>query len=97
MEHANKAIRKACESGYRWTIDVTAEKMFLDPLFWQALGKDLWDKEGFCDYIDEQGFGMIRGVYDISVWTSQWHRFIDHLAEGKPANDFFKHLLDNQN
>lgn len=26
-------------------------------------------------------------------WKDKWHRFIDHLAEGKDAESFFKELL----
>lgn len=27
-------------------------------------------------------------------WEAVWHRFIDHLAEGKDAKSFFKELLE---
>jgi hypothetical protein len=27
-------------------------------------------------------------------WQYHWHRFIDHLAEGKTPEDFFRELLD---
>lgn len=29
----------------------------------------------------------------IEAWVMEWHRFIDHLAEGKDAESFFKDLL----
>lgn len=60
--------------------------IFLDPLFWQSLGKALgWNgcnfgdgRETFCSW-------------KLS-WKEEWHRFIDHLAEGKDAESFFKTL-----
>lgn len=59
----------------------------LDPLFWQALGKaEGWDRgietcqiPNTCSYH--------------SSWKRHWHCFIDHLAEGKDADSFFKELL----
>lgn len=56
--------------------------VFLDPTFWQALGKARgwrkdWPTEGSPD------------------WLFHWHRFIDHLAEGKDAESFFESLLNN--
>ncbi len=72
---------------------VYTEKIFLDPLFWHALGKSLgWDK------IDTQKAEMIRksgGIpRNIGYYTLQkWYSFIDHLAEGKDAESFFNELL----
>lgn len=57
-----------------------------DPLFWQALGKaEGW--EVFEGYDVEGDFSSIEG------WRSNWHRFIDHLAEGKDVDSFFNSLL----
>ena len=51
--------------------------IFLDPLFWQSLGKAMgWDKN----------------KYIIGNWKAHWHRFIDHLVEGKEAESFFEKL-----
>lgn len=44
------------------------------------------------------------GVFDINspvmswqrVWIAEWHRFIDHLAEGKDIQNFFTNLTDNK-
>ena len=55
----------------------------LDRTFWQALGKALGWKP-FNSPLDE-----------MLTWQYEWHRFIDHLASGKPADDFFKELLEN--
>lgn len=60
------------------------EIILLDPLFWQALGKArAWALTKH----------PIRGRYKyMKSWISEWHRFIDHLAEGKPAESFFASL-----
>lgn len=29
-------------------------------------------------------------------WKTVWHRFIDHLAEGKDAEEFFSNLLNKE-
>lgn len=52
--------------------------ILLDPLFWQALGKAMgWE---------------FRSDHK-EPWKKEWHRFIDHLAEGKDVESFFKDLL----
>lgn len=50
---------------------------FLDPLFWQSLGKAM---------------GWIYLSDTPEHWKKEWHRFIDHLAEGKDAESFFESL-----
>lgn len=77
-------------------------KVALDPLFWQALGK----AEGWRSFYDEKGMPRIHTTqgwfpdtkdfgsgYDEMMWQAHWHRFIDHLAEGKDVDSFFKELL----
>lgn len=65
-------------------------KILLDPLFWQSLGKSLkwvgWFQEECQECGNEVGKGRLS-------WQEQWHRFIDHLASGKEAEDFFNQLL----
>ncbi len=79
-------------TGYEWEEVFSSEaqrKFFLDPLFWQALGKGLgWDKEP-QDACEECGASL--GGYEES-----WHSFIDHLAEGKDPESFFKNILPPQ-
>jgi hypothetical protein len=64
-------------------------EIFLDPLFWQALGKGLcWDKQ----YNDK---GMIMGKYGLLpefVWRGEIHRFIDTLIDGGTPEDYFSKL-----
>jgi hypothetical protein len=50
--------------------------------FWQSLGKALgWDEKR-----------CFLQKYRDNEWQYQWHRFIDHLAEGKDAESFFETL-----
>ena|SRR3990167_3010575 len=97
------AIKKAIEGGYRkghiWGVEnniyilqnekgdrygtLFVEQILLDPLFWQALGKaEGWGVEpsGSTWQGEEQ-------------WKIYWHSFIDHHAEGKDIDSFFKDLL----
>ena len=53
-------------------------QIFLDPLFWQSLGKAMgWE------YV---------GPYQKTPWETEWHCFLDFLAEGKTAEEFFAEL-----
>lgn len=86
----NQAIQKAVDGGYkrprymdgRWVIE---EQIFLDKNFWQSLGKAL----GWEDKINPK-FSFYRSR---SVWLHNWHIFINHLAENKDPEKFFKDLL----
>lgn len=65
--------------------------IFLDPLFWQALGKSLgWRGEKKYINVTDETFGKFE------TWECYWHRFIDHLASGKDAESFFQELLANK-
>lgn len=61
--------------------------------FWQALGKGLgWEntyRTRTVDYITDKQVGNHKAITE---WQYQWHRFIDHLAEGKDINSFFLEL-----
>jgi hypothetical protein len=74
------------------TFMVTVEETFLDPHFWQALGKALgWNQAVMTVHAVENGRPTIvtrAGQH----WLSQWHRSIDHLAEGKTPEAFFARL-----
>ena len=101
MTHIELAIREAVEKGEwmsaflegmtveqieNWTSHVWAAEAFLDPLFWQALGKvrGWWD-ETHLENLDVQSSPE-------TYWLKQWHRFIDHLASGGDAESFFQSL-----
>ncbi len=58
-------------------------ELFLDPTFWQALGKARgWSEE----LVKMNGRPM-------PIWLIQWHEFIDDLADDKDAESFFKSLV----
>lgn len=94
-----QAIEKAESSGYvaewrKWK--GTINEAFLDPLFWQSLGKAMgWEEK---DKEMKKTFLLVGGKNEEDMaavwreWFHQWHRFIDHLAEGKDAESFFKEL-----
>jgi len=52
------------------------EEILLDPKFWQAVGKT----RGWSKYISAVGQPSM-------MWKSMWHRFIDHLADGKTIDE----------
>ena len=58
------------------------DEFFLDPLFWQSLGRGMgWVTRENIDGGPEIG---------IEEWKLHWHRFIDALAEGETAEEFFR-------
>lgn len=96
----NETIQKAIEGGYKppkagdfryklrmgyslEAIEWLFPKIFLDPLFWQALGKAMgWMESG----------SLLEKQTGQKPWLHHWHSFIDALAEGKTAEEFFKNL-----
>jgi len=92
------AIEKAIEGGWYlksqqfWVLENTSEKgridanmssIFLDPSFWESLGKSL-------------GWGEIDNELEKSgmrkEWQIKWHRLIDHLSSGKDIASYFKEI-----
>ena len=68
---------------------VPVEETFLDPTFWQALGRALGWSEA-CDLAISCVHGKeechsYRGYY----WMYQWHCFIQEIADGKTPEGFF--------
>jgi hypothetical protein len=81
-------------------VEFDIEKCFLDPLFWQALGKSFGWEEMYCTSGDGCEYPWGSGMHEYGCnwtgkneWKEQWHSFIDHLAEGKSAESFFETLL----
>lgn len=72
------------------------EVIFLDPKFWQALGKALGWKQKYTSMIRELRYDDVPPMRihapEYDEWMFWWHRFIDHLAEDKDAESFFKEL-----
>lgn len=62
----------------------------IDPLFWQAVGKaEGWGITGYC-----WGCGYDEGATsDTPEWLVNWHHFIDKIASGGTAEEFFEELL----
>ena len=56
--------------------------IFQDPLFWQALGKALGWAEEYVSFANN--------------WRTNWHRYIDCLAEGNDTDKFWKDLLNKE-
>jgi len=75
---------------------VLTEKTFLDPQFWQALGRALgWSEQ--CDLAitcvhGEEECQRCRGYY----WMYQWHCFIQAIADGNTLEVFFTRLPSTQ-
>lgn len=68
--------------------------IFLDPLFWQSLGKAMgWGwRCSYCNGHFDKEKGHNDGGKLYPEANKKWHRFIDHLAEGKDAESFFETL-----
>ncbi len=70
---------------------MTLDCIFTDPAFWQALGNACgWvtDETRTQDWKD-----YVSGEEREKDWKENWHSFIDHIAEGKDIDSFFKELL----
>lgn len=100
-----EAIAKAIEGGWdekKWFEEHThiCSAIFLDSSFWQALGKALgWaEKKRYAklEIIEATRNPEIKqylSYIERPEYINHWHSFIDHLAEGKDADQFFKDLL----
>ncbi len=74
---------------------VCEHEIFLDSAFWQALGKARGWKTDSCANCAGASCWFCSNLKDYkrcNEWQYQWHRFIDHLADGKDANSFFESL-----
>jgi hypothetical protein len=74
---------------------VPTEETFLDPQFWQALGRALGWSEA-CDLViicvhGDEECHRCRGYY----WMYQWYRFIQALAHGNTPEAFFECLTSS--
>lgn len=101
-----EAIEKAVQGGWDKStaeydfdpsggaVELMLADAFLDPLFWQSLGKAIGWSESVDEFDGSKNFepGSYNYRNGITEWKYQWHRFIDHLAEGKNAESFFKNL-----
>ena len=87
-EHINLRVVNT-ETG---SIDMPLDCVFLDPEFWRCLGKAMgWTIYAVCMICDKTDCDHTFGYK--AKWVKEWHRFIDHLAEGRDTDSFFKELL----
>ncbi len=63
--------------------------IFLDPSFWQSLGKAMGWEDGTEVRLQWMNDSLPLGD---THWLYQLHCFIDHLAAGKSPKDFLKQL-----
>ena len=75
-------------SAKKYSFSISVNEIFLEPLFWQSLGKAMgWERMTELDTFAASGLRHAQ-----ETWLYQWHRFIDHLASGKDAESFFEGL-----
>ncbi len=90
MNHTGQAIRDATEEGgyrYRWwKVNDLDHNQGYNGLPMRALSEHLYDPDFW------KALGKARGWQDAGAWRFHWHRFIDHLADEKYAESFFKDL-----
>lgn len=92
MEGIRKALMQAVDGGYKADVSYLMKlpeyakcQVWLDPLFWQALGK----AERWSDRVPVySGHRLVD-----AEWKVMQHRLIYALQEGKSADDFFRELL----
>lgn len=87
-----QAIEKAIEGGFNRAVAgwATEETVLLMPTFWRSLGKAMgWQTEITPSKYDG---GWTNVSYSLDDWKHYWHRFIDHLIEGKTPESFFESL-----
>jgi hypothetical protein len=103
MSYIEQAIKEAVDHGYQPNVERYPEMegisplqiaiamqadVFIDPAFWKALGK----KRGWTTDDDFKYWQKSVAEWEDKYWKKFWHRFIDHLAEDKDAESFFKAL-----
>lgn len=84
---------------------VISENAFTDPLFWQSLGKAMGWGILHCENCGKKAVAVRKKKSAPEYWANccerkllsygsssiaHWHRFIDHLANGKTAESYFQ-------
>lgn len=94
MNYTGNAIKEAVEKG-GYDQFMQLREPFLDPAFWQALGKARgWAKGKWCNDSECGEEGEHYHQVSERNWLYKWHSFIDHLATGADAETFFKSLYE---
>jgi hypothetical protein len=90
MNHVQLAIKDAAEKGgyrYRWwKVNDLEQNEGYNGLQLRALTEHLHDPDFWKALVKARKWG------DVNAWRFHWHRFIDHLADGKDAESFFAAL-----
>lgn len=88
-EDADEKYAELLNEYAKWT---QRPQVFLDPAFWQALGKARgWNEGGYG--VTWTFNGDLIGQRDgINKSEHIWHQFINHLQGGKDAESFFADL-----
>ena len=90
MNKVQQAIRDAAEKGgyrYRWwKVNDLEHYEGYNGLKLRALSERLHDP------VFWKALATTRKWEDVNAWRFHWHRFIDHLADGKDAESFFAAL-----
>ena len=94
-------IQKAIEGGWNdeecYTLGdwrkLNIDRACLDPLFWKALGKKQEWPDKICMNCGAVNLSICCDGTKLSGWQYQWHRFIDHLSNGKDVESFFINLI----
>jgi hypothetical protein len=90
MNNVQQAIRDAAEKGgyrYRWwKVNDLEQSEGYNGLQLRALSEHLQDPDFW------KALTTARKWEDVNSWRFHWHRFIDHLADGKDAESFFAGL-----
>jgi hypothetical protein len=86
MSNVQQAIRDAAErGGYRyrwWKVDDLEHNEGYNGLQLRALSEHLEDPDFW------KALSTARKWEDTNAWRFHWHRFIDHLADGKMRRAF---------
>jgi hypothetical protein len=80
-----------CDDVWPSSAPLNVDKMFLDPLAWQAVGKvegwgETWSREIWSQEIS--AWNETRR--DLPEWQYHMHRMIDHLAEGGTIESYLE-------
>ena len=92
-----EAIEKSIEGGYvPFHVEEDACEMegkeiahaIMDISFWQSLGKVMgWNLKKWTDDIPGKQPEILT-----PDWLVEWHRFIDHISQGKSIEEYFEKL-----
>jgi hypothetical protein len=88
---ANSAFTAWTRKDNASTFMIAVEETFLDPHFWQALGRALGWRET-CTL----SIACANGHEECRHWMYQWHCFTQALADGNPPEAFFARLPSSQ-